>query len=297
MKRVLKFAGYALGVIVVLLLVAAGSVYALSSGRLHKSYQVAVKPVIIPTDAAAIQRGNHIAHTRGCIDCHGADFGGYKVIDDPAIGLMCGPNLTGGQGSITQTFNNDDWVRAIRHGVAKDGHALVLMPSIEFSHFSDDDLGALIAYLKTVPVVNRDRVPVTVGPVARALILAGKIQLAAEHIDHVGLVPPVIVPGVTIEYGRYLSAGCVGCHGEQLVGGKIASGPPSWPHSRNLTPAGDLAKWTEADFFNTLKTGVRPDGLKLSPVMPLAFGQMNDTEIKALWVYLKSIPAVAGEKL
>ncbi len=297
MKRVLKFLAYALGVIVAVLLVAIGSVYALSNRRLHKSYQIAVKPVVIPTDAPAIEQGNHIAHTRGCTVCHGADFGGAKVIDDPAIGLMCGPNLTGGQGSITRTFDNDDWVRAIRHGIAKDGHPLVLMPSIEFSHFSDDDLGALIAYLKTIPVVNRDRVPLTVGPVGRALILAGQIQLAAEHIDHAGLVPPVIIPGVTVNYGHYLAAGCVGCHGEQLVGGKIPGGPPDWPHSRNLTPAGDLVKWTEADFSNTLKSGVRPDGLKLSPVMPIAFGQMNDIEIKALWAYLKSIPPVAGEKL
>ena len=296
MKRVLKFLGYVLGGIVVLLLVAVGSVYALSNRHLHKHYEVAVKPLVIPTDEASIQRGNHIAHTRGCTECHGTDFGGHKVIDDPAMGLMSGPNLTGGQGSITQTFNNDDWVRAIRHGVAKDGHAFVLMPSIEFSHFSDDDLGALIAYLKTLPVVDRDRVPITVGPVARALILAGKVQLAAEHIDHVGLVPPVVIPGVTVEYGRYLASGCAGCHGEQLAGGRIPGGPPSWPHARNLTPAGDLAKWTEADFFRALKTSVRPDGLKLSPVMPVAFGQLNDTEIKALWTYLKTIPAVAGEK-
>ena len=132
MKRVLKFLGYALGVIVAVLLVAIGSVYALSNRRLHKSYQIAVKPVLIPTDAAAIARGNHIAHTRGCIECHGVDFGGHKVIDDPAIGLMCGPNLTGGQGSVTQTVNDDDWVRAIRHGIAKDGHALVLRASLEF---------------------------------------------------------------------------------------------------------------------------------------------------------------------
>lgn len=296
MKRVLKFLGYALGAIVAVLLVAIGSVYALSNRRLHQSYQIAVKPVVIPTDAAAIAQGNHIAHTRGCTECHGADFGGHAVIDDPAMGLMYAPNLTGGQGSITSTFNNDDWVRAIQHGIAKDGHPLVLMPSIEYSHFSNDDLGALIAYLKTLPAVNRERIAVKVGPLARALILAGQIELAAEHIDHAGLVPPVVIPGITIAYGHYLAAGCVGCHGEQLVGGKIPGGAPNWPPSRNLTPAGDLAKWTEVDFSNALKTGIRPDGLKLSTVMPAVFGQMNDTEIKALWAYLKSIPPVAGKK-
>ena len=293
MKRILKFLGYALGTLVVLLLIAVASVYGLSSQHLKKTYQVAVKPVAIPNDEASVLRGQHIARTRGCIDCHGRDFAGNKVIDDPAIGLMYGPNLTAGKGGLPQNFTNDDWVRAIRHGVAKDGHALVLMPSLEYSHFSDDDLGALIAYLKTVPAVDRNRVPIKVGPVARALILAGQIKLSAEHIDHVGLVPPVVVPGVTAEYGHYLAAGCMGCHGDQLAGGKIPGGPPDWPASRNLTPAGDLPKWSEADFFRALQAGTRPDGTKLSPVMPIAFGQMNDTEIKALWAYLKTLPAVA----
>ena len=296
MKRALKFLGYTLGVIVLLLLVGVASVYALSTRRLNRSYRVAVKPVTIPTDEASILRGRHIAQTRGCVDCHGKDLAGNKVIDDPAIGLMHGTNLTGGRGSVTQTFTNDDWVRAIRHGVAKDGHALVLMPSIEFAHFSNDDLGALIAYLKTVSAVDRDRVPIKVGPVARALILAGEIKLAAEHIDHAGLVPPMAIPGVTAEYGRYLSSGCMGCHGEQLAGGRIPGGPPDWPRSRNLTPAGDLARWTEADFILALQTGARPDGTKLSPVMPIAFGQMTDTELKAMWAYLKTLPAVADGK-
>ena len=296
MKRVFKFLGYALGVVLLLLVIAVGSVYALSGSKLKRSYQVAVKPVTIPTDEASILRGRHIANTRGCVDCHGKDFAGNKVIDDPAIGLMYGANLTGGRGSITQTFNNDDWVRAIRHGVAKDGHPLVLMPSIEYAHFSDDDLGALIAYMKTLPAVDRDRIPISVGPVARALILAGEIKLAAEHIDHGGLVPPTVVPGVTPEYGHYLAAGCMGCHGEQLAGGKIPGGPPDWPRSRNLTPAGALAKWNEADFIHTLQTGSSPDGTKLSPVMPIAFGQMNDTELKALWAYLKTLPSVADGK-
>lgn len=296
MKRLLKFIAYALGAVAGLLLIAAGAVYVLTNRSLHRSYQVAVKPVTIPTDEASVLRGRHIANTRGCIDCHGKDFAGAKVIDDPAIGRMYGTNLTGGNGSITQTFGDDDWVRAIRHGVGKDGHPLVLMPSIEYSQLSNDDLGALIGYLKTLPVVGRDRVPLTVGPLARVLILTGEIKLAAAHIDHAGLVPPVAIPGVTVEYGRYLAAGCTGCHGDQLAGGRIPGSPPSWPPSRNLTPAGDLAKWSEADFFRALKTATRPDGEKLSSVMPTAFGQMNDTELKALWAYLKTVPAVPDRK-
>lgn len=293
MKRFLKFLGYFLSAVVLLVVVAAASVYTLSARKLGRSYAVNVAPVAVPSDAASVQRGRHIAETRGCIDCHGKDFGGAKVIDDPAVGLMWGSNLTAGRGSRTAGFTDDDWVRAIRHGVAKEGRGLVLMPSLEYSHFSDADLGALIAYLKTVPKVDRDSVPVTVGPVARALMLAGEIKIAAEHIDHAGLRPPVVTPGITVDYGRYLAVGCTGCHGEQFAGGRIPGAPPDWPASRNLTPSGDLARWSEADFLKVLETGVRPDGKQLNPVMPIAFGKMTDVEKKALWTYLRTLPPAA----
>jgi mono/diheme cytochrome c family protein len=295
MKRLFKYLGYTLGTIVLLLGLSALSVYALSARKLDRSYAVAVQPVAIPTDAAAVLRGKHIAETRGCSDCHGADFGGAKVVEDPAVGVMWGSNLTTGRGGLAAGFDDNDWVRAIRHGVAKDGRPLVLMPSIEFSQFSDDDLGALVAYLKTLPKVDRDRVAINVGPVARVLMLAGEIKIAAEHIDHAGLRPPVVIPGVTVDYGRYLAVGCTGCHGDQLGGGRIPGAPPDWPASRNLTPSGDLARWSEADFLKALETGVRPDGKQLNPVMPLAFGKMTDVEKKAVWLYLKSLPPVTAE--
>ena len=292
MKRALKYFGYFIGSLVLLVAIAAVTVYTLSSRRLARTYQVAVKPVAIPTDAGSIERGRHIAHTRGCIDCHGGDFAGNLVINDPAVGKIAGTNLTTGGGSAVRTFTDDDWIRAIRHGVGQNGRPLVLMPSLEFSHFSNDDLGALIAYLKTVPAVDRDPIALTVGPIARALILKGDIKLAAEHIDHAELVPPVVVPGVTADYGHYLAAGCMGCHGDQLAGGKIPGAPPDWPSSRNLTPAGDLAKWSEADFLRAMQKGARPDGTKLNPVMPVAFGQMTDVELKALWTYIQALPPV-----
>lgn len=293
MKRVLKYLGYSLGALVLLLAVGVATIYAVSTRKLGRTYAVAVRPVAVPADAASILRGRHIAETRGCIDCHGRDFGGAKVVDDPAVGQMWGANLTGGSGSRTGAFTDGDWVRAIRHGVAQDGSPLVLMPSIEYSHFSDEDLGALVAYLKTLPKVDRMRIPVRVGPVARALIVAGQIKIAAEHIDHDGLRPASVIPGVTVEYGHYLAVGCTGCHGEQLTGGRIPGAPPDWPASRNLASGGDLARWSEADFYKVLETGVRPDGKQLNPVMPLAFGKMNDVEKRALWLYLKTLSSAA----
>jgi cytochrome c553 len=290
MSRFFKILGRVVAVLLVVVVGVVAAVYFASSSKLKKTFVVTARPVTLPSDPAAIAHGKHMAETRGCNECHGADYGGAKVIDDPAMGRLFGPNLTKGKGGVIATFRDEDWVRAIRHGVAPDGRGLILMPSEEYSHFSDEDLGSVIAFLKTVPAVDRESVPLSLGPVARALLVAGKLKLAAAQIDHANLRPQFVPPAVTVEYGQYLSVGCTGCHGRNFSGGKIDIGPPDWPHAANLTPTGRLAKWTEADFLAAMRTAKRPDGTELNPVMPRSFGNMTDVELKALWAYFKTLP-------
>ena len=297
MKKFLKIIGIILGTLV--LIVVALGLFAKnrSQAALHKTYAVTVRPITIPTDAAAIAHGRHIAETRGCIDCHGRDYAGGKVIEDGAMGRLYGSNLTKGPGSSIAAFKDEDWVRAIRHGVGTDGRGLYVMPSVEYSHLSDEDLGALIAFMKTVPAVDRERVPTAYGPISQILLTtAPHKMIAAEVIDHARLAPPAsIVKGPTPEYGRYLAAGCMGCHGPNFSGGKIEIGPPDWPMAANLTPhpEGRLPKWTEQDFMTAIRTAKRPDGTTLSPVMPRGFAGMDNVELKALWAFFRTLPPVA----
>lgn len=292
--KVLKWLGYGLGCAVVLLIVAAATITLVSNRKLQRRYATAAVAVKIPSDAAAIKLGEHLTRVRGCQDCHGRDLGGAKVIDDGAMGKVYGSNLTRGRGGLPATWRDEDFVRAIRHGVAPDGRGLYLMPSYEYATFTEEDFGAIVAYIKSVPPVDRERVPVQLGPVARILTALGKIQLAAEQIDHAAVKATVVTPGVTVDYGRYLSRGCVGCHGPNLSGGKIDIGPPDWPAAANLTPhpSGGLGKWSEADFLRAMRERRRPDGSALNPVMPAVFGQMTDIELGALWKYFKTLPAV-----
>ncbi|RYD84650.1 MAG: cytochrome c, partial [Verrucomicrobiaceae bacterium] len=288
-KRCMRKFGKVLLVTVLVLLSVAfvfvGGVYALSARRLNRHHTVLAVPVGIPEGQGSVARGAHLVATRGCADCHGADLGGAKVVENPAIGRMHGPNLTKGAGGVTANYQEEDWVRSIRHGINPKGWPLVLMPSHEYAEMSDQDFADLIAYLKSVPPVDRETVPVSVGPVARLLILTGEMRLAAEVIDHTGLRPSTVQPGVTPEYGRYLAAGCTGCHGPNYSGGKIAGGPPEWPAASNLTAGemGAMKNWTESDFMTALKTGHRPNGTEINPVMPRAFGKMTEEEMKALW--------------
>jgi cytochrome c553 len=293
MRTLIRVVGWIFATLMLLVGTAVASVYIISNHKLHRTFEVSVQAPVVPSGPEAIARGQHLAKTRGCAECHGADLAGAKVIDNPAMGKLHGPNLTRGRGGLPEDFSDMDFERAIRHGVAKDGHGLFLMPSIDFAHFTTEDMGCLIAYVRSVPPVDRDRVPLSIGPVARTLMLAGKIKLSADVIDHTSVRADEVTPEPTVTYGRYVAASCIGCHGPNFSGGKIDIGPPDWPPARNLTPAGELAKWTEADFFRALREHTRPDGTKLNVVMPAAFGGFNDTEIKALWAYLQTVPAAA----
>jgi len=297
MRTLLKILGY---IVLGLLVVVAGLALLIryrSQVTLRKIYSVQVRAVTIPTDRTAIEHGQHLAQTRGCIECHGKDLAGGKVIEDGAMGRLYGPNLTRGKGGRAAAFTDEDWVRAIRHGVGPDGLGLFVMPSVEYSHFSDEDLGALIAYLKDVPAVDRERVPTQYGPVTRVLLtVSADKMIAAAAIDHAHVAPPaVIAKGANAEYGRYLASACMGCHGANFSGGKIDVGPPDWPQAANLTLHADshLSQWSEQDFVAAIRTAKRPDGSTLNPVMPRGFGGMDDVELKALWAFFKTLPPVA----
>lgn len=293
MKFLLKLLACLAGGIVVLAGVAAAAVYFGSNAKLRKTHAVSVTAPPAATDAAALARGRHLLTTRGCSDCHGADLGGKTVFENGAMGRVDAPNLTRGEGGLPADYRDEDFVRAIRHGIGRDGRGLFLMPSGDYATLTESDLAALIAATRASPPVNRPRGEVRLGPVARGLLAAGKIKLAAEEIDHAQVKPAVVTAGVSVDYGRYVAASCTGCHGANFSGGRIAAGPPEWPPAANLTPDADgrIAKWSEDDFLRAIRTGRRPDGTTIDPAMPRAFGGMDDTELKATWMFLRTLPA------
>ena len=295
MKTLLKVLGYGLVALVALIAVLLTIVYVASNAKLKKNHEIAAQPVAVPAGAAAIAQGRHLAETRGCMACHGRDLAGATVFDNPAMGRADGSNLTHGAGGLPADWTDLDYVRAIRHGVARDGRGLFLMPSTDYATFSSADMGALIAYLKSIPAVDKARGPVSPGPVARALLLAGKIKLAADAIDHAHVRPVEVTPAISAEYGQYIAVACTGCHGSNYSGGKIDIGPPDWPPAANLTPhaSGRLAQWTEADFLRAIRTSRRPDGSAINPVMPKDFARLDDAELKAIWLFLKTLPPAA----
>lgn len=292
MRIILKWVGLVLGGVVGLIILAVGVIYVVTNSRINKTYEVVVETVSIPADAEAVALGEHLALIRGCIDCHYENLAGGVFADDPALGTIYASNLTPGAGGVGD-YTDENWVRAIRHGVGPDDKPLLWMPSQEFYFLGDDDLGTLIAYLKALPAVDNEIPEHTLRPLGRVLFLAGQLDLVpAELVDHDGPRPHSPPVGVTVAYGEYMAVGCTGCHGPGFSGGPIPGAPPDWILAANLTPGGNLAGWTEADFLAAFRTGVKPSGKSFDELMPYkAVGQMTDDELKAIWLFLQSLPA------
>jgi cytochrome c553 len=292
LRRTLRPLGIAAGALAALLAAAAVLVYVRSERRLGRRYAVAVAPLAVPNDSAAVTRGRHLATVATCVLCHGADLGGAVYSQDALVGTVAGPNLTPGRGGRGAEFATADWVRAIRHGVRRDGRSLVVMPSEVYVRLSEPDLAALVAYLEQLPPVDRTIPPTRFGPVGRALLAAGKLNILVAAKTPSLPLRAAVPPGATPEYGRYLAdvTGCHGCHGFGLSGGRVA-GPPGFPPAANLTPAGAVAHWTEAEFARALREGRRPDGSTVNACMPWRqYAAMTDDEVRALWRYLQSAP-------
>lgn len=302
MSRLLKWIGIVLAGLagVAILVTAVG--YTASERRLNKRYEIAVEPITIPNDAASIEEGRRLTVVRGCGagDCHTSDFRGGVLLDDPMIGHVYPPNLTLGEGSATAGYTIEDWVRAVRHGVDPDGKGLLIMPSSSYAGLSDEDLGRILAYIQSRPPVDHVSPESRLGPVGRLLHLTDQAPLpilSAEVIDHRAAAPKQVRPEASVGFGKYMISVCTDCHRQDFSGGPIPGSLPGEPPAANLTPAGNLGHWTYEGFSNALRTGVTPDGKVLDPaVMPWPVAlDMTDTELEAIWLYLKSLPPAGGD--
>ncbi len=293
MRKFLKGLGVSLAVLIGLVVVALLALNGMASARLNKVYPIPEQKVVFSSDAAAIERGKHLVAYR-CVECHGTDFGGSVMLDDPMLGTIIATNIASGIGKDGKPLSDDAFARVLRHGVDTDGKALVIMPAQFYRHLNNQDLNDIVAYVRSLPAVDDSLPTARVSIIGRALMAAGVLGkiIPAESIDHMTSQLIAFEPGTSATYGEYLvkTIGCQDCHGENLTGGKLPG--PGNTMAPDLTPNGNLNSWTAKDFLKAIRTGTTPDGRHLSPAMPWIFqSQMTDDELIAVFLYLQSLPA------
>jgi mono/diheme cytochrome c family protein len=291
-KRVLRWIG--LLVVVVLALAAVGFGVAVVASSRELGARVAVVPPPLTLGHGNVERGKHLFNAvSSCVVCHRGDGGGGPFINDAAMALLNAPNLTRGNGGVGAQYSDADFDRAIRRGVRPDGTRLLIMPSWDYAAFGDDDAASVIAYIRSLPPVDRATPRVRLGPVGRILVATKKMPFDATRIADEGAPPTTVPPPMNmVEYGKYLArvGGCMGCHGAHLSGGHLA-GPPDVPPAANITRTG-IGTWSSADFMITITKGRDPSGHVLDPFMPWrTISQMTDPELEAIYDYLMSVPA------
>lgn len=296
MSKLLRRLGVGIGSLALLAVGLFGLASLGAKARLSQHHETHRIDLPLPTtaDAAAVERGRHLVSARyGCAACHGQDLAGGVMLEDPAIGSLRGPNLTGGKGGVTARYTMTDWDRIVRHGVKPDGKPAV-MPAEDFFKMSDAELSDIVAFVRSLPPVDASVPPPSFGPVGTVLLALGKLPLSAERQTSAAhaSAPPAAQDDAA--FGEHLVATCTACHRQDLVGGPMAFGPPSWPAAANLTPHADgLGDWSYEDFERALTLGVSKDGHRLKPPMAEVVQgtrAMTPVERRAIWTFLRRLP-------
>ena len=293
MNKALRNIGLVLGSLLGIVLVAGFVLYLVGNARLNRGYDFPPSGIALPTEAASLEAGKHRVEVL-CQGCHGEDLGGIdNWFNAGPLGTIDSANLTAGEGGVGQAFTVEDYVRAVRHGIGKDGKPIFMTAVYSTAYLSDEDLGSIIAYLKTVPPVDRQLEGEQFTPLAKLLLAAGLLdELPVEAVGHeVHVTAPE--KGPTPAYGEYLvnTHDCRICHGPELNGGPFPD-PTITKISPNLTPGGELGFWEEEDFFTAIRTGMTPSGHQLDPeFMPWpSYSLFYDEELQAIWLYMQSLP-------
>lgn len=307
MKKFLKRTAIILFVLII-------GLYVVVESKQNKKFEAPFPNIKATNDSLVIARGKELifgaAH---CVNCHSpvalnedADAGkevplsGGRSFELP-IGIIYAPNITAHETGIANK-TDEAIARTLRFGIRSNGDALFdFMP---FHNTSDEDLTAIISYLRSRPGIE-NKVPTNkmnlLGKVVKAFML--------KPAGPVGEIPAAVKRDTTAAYGKYLAssvANCRGCHtnrdmmtgafiGEDFAGGfrmetKTDSGT-YYVTSANLTPdaTGRIKDWTQEQFIKRFRLGplIQQSHMPWKP-----FSHMSDNDLKAIYKFLQTVKPV-----
>jgi mono/diheme cytochrome c family protein len=286
--NLLKWIGIGLAVLLVASLAAISVVMAAGLHKLNSRSAPVRAYVKVTRTPEQIQRGQAIADSF-CGACHsktgtltgGADLGKDFPI---SVGSFISSNLTPA-GQLAR-WSDGEIFRAVRDGIDADGHWLVVMSYTNAGSLSDDDIQAVIAYIRSQPAAGQPtpNPPDHLNLLGLILLGVGKLPTGNPTSPGVITAPP---KAPTMRYGEYILSyqDCRQCHGVDLTGGVQGQLGPVGP---GLTL---VKQWRLEQFIATMRTGIDPDGHELSEQMPWRpIGKMDDEELGAIYEYLTHLP-------
>jgi len=305
---ILKLTKWA-GILILLLF----GILAVSVAFMHdRKWDAPYPDIKASTDSAVIARGKYLvmgpAH---CADCHAAPGTEAAVDKGEEVPLQGGryfsippgkiypPNITPDMTGIGK-LKDEEIARSLRYGVGYDGrNFLDFMP---FHNTSDEDLTAIISYLRTATPVKNE-VPKTEYSILGKTLMS----FAIKPVGPTGDVPKSVPRDSTAEYGKYLAvsvANCYGCHTERdLKTGEFVGQPFAGGFEMDLgdeyifiTPnittdqkTGRIHGWSEEKFISRFREGKK---IANSPMPWGPFSRLDEIDLKAIYRYMQTVEPV-----
>ncbi len=259
-----------------------------------------------------VKRGAYLVNgPAACANCHtprAADFslvpgmdmaGGFHLVD-PAFDVYTA-NITPDKETGIGNWTDAQIVKAIREGVDPEGHVIFPpMPAPTYNNMSDDDVNAIVAYLRTLKPIHNE-VPESKWNIPQQAMPPAKGLPAPPTTDKVA-------------YGRYIAtalAHCFECHttpgpngapdfahGLGAGGMEITLAPGMTVKVANITsdPDTGIGKWSDDDIKKALTEGVTPTGGHVSPPMPFPwFKNMTPEDLDAVVAFVRTIPPIKNK--
>jgi len=254
-----------------------------------------------------VKRGDYLVNTiMTCGNCHtpkgppaaiaGKDFSGGLSWDEPPFKVTA-PNITQDKDTGIGAWSDADIKKLLRTGQRPNGVQIAeVMPTAFYGIITDNDLNAIVAYLRTLkPVANKVPDPIY------------KMQI--PHHAFPGAEKPYTEAMLSdkLKKGFYLATigHCMECHtpmgprGREFAdklgtGGFEFPGPWGKSVSRNITSSKSkgIGAWTDAQIKTVITTGVDKDGNHLKPPMGFQYyAGMTAGDLDAVVAYLRTVPA------
>lgn len=313
MKKILS------GLAIAILVAIAGFVSYVSLGY-HKKFNDTPYPdVKASTDPAVIARGKYLVYGPAhCAMCHinkGEDdladagkevslAGGFEI--NIPIGVFRPANLTSDKETGIGAMSDKEIARMLRYNVKRNGETTI--PFMPFQELSEEDMVAVISFLRTLPPVHHEVKPseyTFIGKIVKTLALKPSMPKNEPQ--------KAVQRDTTAAYGKYLAmsvANCYGCHtnrdmktgeftGKPFSGGLHFAPEPELKGfgfiTPNLTPdkqTGRIADWEQVTFLDRMHKGRLQKG---SPMPWGPFSRMDESDLKAIYNYLRSVEPVKNE--
>lgn len=260
---------------------------------------------------ATIARGAYLARAGDCMACHtargGAAYAGGRSLQTP-FGSIAAPNITPDRDTGIGAWTADDFWRALHNGKSRDGRLLYpAFPYTNYTKVTRPDADALFAFLKTVPAVRQ-------ASTGHQLRFPYNTQAALAAWRLLYFKPAVFAadPARSVQWNRgaYLVDGlghCSACHssrnaagaGDATLGGGLIPSLNWYAPSLTADTEAGLGSWAVPDIVDLLHTGVSQRATVFGPmaeVVARSLQHLDERDITAMAVYLKTLPATPGEK-